>query len=109
MSKKAIVDTLRSLAHGSISASYAAIGSAITQPIRLFCVTNNTNGDMLFSLDGSTDQLFVAQGSFKLFDVASNRDDQDGYLALPANTTFYVKQSTAPSSGSVYVEIVYGN
>lgn len=108
MSNVAIIDTLRTLAHGSISGSYAAVGSAAILPIRLICFTNNTDGDMLFTDDLTVDKLFVAKGSFKLFDITSNRDNYDSYMALRSGTQFYVKQSTAPSTGSVYIEIIYG-
>lgn len=102
-------ETLRSLAHGSISGSYAAVGTPLTNPARLVCLTNNTDGDMLFSLDGINDTFFVAKGSFKLFDVTANRRSIDLIFAFAANTQFYVKQSTAPTAGSVYIEVLYGD
>lgn len=108
MSNVAIIDTLRSLGNASISGSYAAVGSAISQPARLVCFTNNTDADMFFSDDGSNDKIFVAKGAFKLFDITTNRDAYDSYMALRAGTQFYVKQSAAPSTGSVYIEVIYG-
>lgn len=101
-------EALRSVAHGSISGSYAAVGPAFVYPIRLICISNNTDGDMLFSTDGATDVLFVAAGSFKLFDLTTNRLNQQQSWVLPAGTQFYVKQSTAPSKNSVYIETLYG-
>lgn len=108
MSNVAILDTLRSLAFGGISGSYAAVGSATSYPARLVCFTNNTDADMFFSDDGVNNKIFVAKGGFKLFDVTSNRDAYDSYMALRAGTQFYVKQSSAPSTGSVYIEVIYG-
>lgn len=102
------IDTLRTLAFGSISASYAAVGTPFAQPVRLICITNNTAGDMLFSTDGVNDMLFVAKGGFKLFDLGTNRYNVAQTWALPAGTQFYVKQSTAPTSGSVYIEALWG-
>lgn len=99
---QAVPETLRSLAYTGTSGSYAAVGSAFTHPIQLICFTNNTNGDMLFSLDGSTDQFFVAQASYKLLDLTGNDN-----MAIPIGTTVSVKRSTAPTSGAVYVEALY--
>lgn len=107
---KAQFEPLRSLGFAGISASYAAIGSATTHQVRAFCITNNTQGDMIFSLDNtvSAGQMFVARGSYKLYDVQANMNTQfDDKYVIPIGTTFYVKQSTAPVSGDVYVECMY--
>lgn len=106
---KVQIEALRSLAHGSISGNYAAVGSAFANQCRIVCFTNNTDGDMIFSLDGSTDNLFIAKGSFKLFDLTTNKLGLQNIFALPVGTQIYVKQSTSPSTGSVYVEVIYGD
>lgn len=103
----AVIDSYRTIAAGAISGTFAAVGSKFTHMIRAFCVTNNTDGDLIFSTDGSSLQLFVAAHSFKLFDVCGNREVNAPFY-LPANTQFYVKQSTAPTTGAVYIEAIYG-
>lgn len=103
-------EPLRSLGFAGISGSYAPVGSATTEKIRAFCITNNTQGDMIFSLDNTVaaGQMFVAAGSYKLYDVQSNMNAQfDDNYVVAIGTTFYVKQSTAPVSGDVYVECMY--
>lgn len=100
-------DTLRSLAFGSISGTYAAVGSSFQNPVRLICITNNTDGDMLFSFDGVNNHVFVPSHSFKLFDLTTNRQQNENSFEIIAGTQVYVKQSTAASSGSVYVETIY--
>lgn len=100
----ATIDTIRTLAFGSISGTYAAVGTPLIFPTRLICFTNNSNGDMFFSSDGVNNQLFVAAGSFKLFDLNTNRLLQQQYWVFAIGTQFYVKQSTAPTSGAVYIE-----
>ena len=102
------IDTLRSLAFGSISGSYAAVGTSFTHPVRLMCITNNTDADMLFSTDGVNDMLFIPSQSFKLFDLATNRALLGNIWCFPVGTQIYVKQSTAPTSGSVYFECLWG-
>ena len=103
------LDTLRSLAFGSISGTYAAVGAALTHPANMFRIINATNGDMLLSIGGTIDNFFVPANSFVLYDVATNKAFPDRILKLAVGDRFYVKQSTAPSSGSVYIEIVYSN
>lgn len=101
-------ETLRSLANGSISGSFAAIGSALAHPARLVIMTNATDTDMFFSLDGANNHFFVAKSTYIVLDLATNRRLRDDKFELPQGTTFYVKQVSAPSSGSVYVAVIYG-
>lgn len=104
------IDPVRSLANGSIGATYTVLsGGSTTHPVRLVCFTNNTDGDMFFSLDGSTDQLFVGAGGFKLFDLNTNRLNVAQYWAIQVGTSFYVRYNTAPTRGTVYVECLWGN
>lgn len=108
--KKVYFDTLRSLDSGSISGTYAAVGSAFTVNPRIICITNKTLGDMIFSIDNTNadGNLFVAAGSFKLFDLTTNQQQtMDDNFVIAKGTQFYVKQVTAPVSGSVYIELLY--
>jgi len=101
-------DAIRSLGQASISTSYAAVGTPFTHAVRLVCLTNNTDGDMFFSVDGSTNHLFIPKGAFKLFDLNTNRVAQAQYWTLPIGTQFYVKYSSAPMTGTVYIEALWG-
>lgn len=103
-----VIDTIRTLAFGGISANYATVGSPTTDATRLVCITNATNGDMFFSDDGVNNKLFLAAGSFKLFDICSNRDNVNTSYLIRSGTQWYVKQSTAATSGAVYIEVLYG-
>lgn len=108
--KKVKFDSLRSLGFASISAAYAAVGSALTVNPRIICFTNKTQGDMIFSVDSSNaaGNLFVAAGSFKLFDLTANMvPGKDDNFVIAEGTQFYVKQVTAPTSGDVYIEALY--
>lgn len=100
-------DTLRSIAHGSISGSYAAIGSALTYPARIVKITNNTDGDMLISTDGINDMDFIPAHGFALYDLCTNQSLNGGSLQFPVGTVVSVKQSTAPTVGSVYLTVIY--
>lgn len=103
------IDVLRSLAYTSTSSSYAAIGTPLAHPANAFRVINNTDGDMFISDDGTNDKLFLAAGSFVLYDVATNKVAPFNNLMQAAQTQFYVRQSSAPSKGSIYVEVIYQN
>ena len=101
-------DAYRTLGEASITTSFTAVGTPFTNPIRLICITNNTDGDMIFSVDAVNNNLFVPKGAFKLFDLNTNRRQSDQYWVLPVNTQFYVKYSTAPTTGAVYIECLWG-
>jgi len=108
MTQRVQLEPIRSLAFGGISASYAAVGTPFDNPCRLICFTNNTEGDVFFSRDGSTDELFLAAGSFKLFDVQTNvRPTGESASVFEKGTQWYVKQIESPVSGSVYIETMY--
>lgn len=108
MVARAFFDEIRSLGVGSISGSYADVGTATTVLARGVCFTNNTQGDMMFTDDATLDKIFVKSGSFKLWDVQANINPQfDDKYVLPVGTQFSVKQLTAPVSGDVYIELLY--
>lgn len=110
MKTQADLEPLRSLAFGSISGTYAAVGTAFEYPSRLICFTNGTEGDMIFSRDPAlvAGEIFVSAGGFKLFDIATNHkpSNQDDFV-FEKGTQWYVKQLEAPVSGSVYIETVH--
>lgn len=103
-------DALRSLAFGSISGTYAAIGTAFTQSVRIIKIDNLTDANMLFSFDGVINHTVVPTMSGSVFDYGTNRVGPVDQLEQPIGTTIYVKQeSGAASSGSVYVTIIYAS
>lgn len=102
-------DALRVKAFGAITGSYTTFGAASTQNWRAIKITNNTDGDMFISLDGTTDEMFVPANSFTLYDLATNAlnvQDSDWFV-LPIGSQFYIKESTAPSKGAVYLEAIF--
>jgi hypothetical protein len=107
---RAFFEPLRTLAFGGISAAYAAVGTPLEHQVRAFCITNNTQGDMIFSLDDTVPEgeMFIAKGSYKLYDVQANMNAQfDDKYVIAVGTQFFVKQLTAPTSGDVFVECLY--
>lgn len=101
-------DTLRSMAFGSITNSYQAFGSVLAHPVRMFRLINPSNGDLLFSLDGTNDHFFIPSTSFVLYDLTANRAQVGPTFVLPKGTQFYIKYSTAPTTKAAYLECIYG-
>ena len=101
-------EALRSLVYTSTSGSYAAVGTPLVYSARILSFVNNTDGDMIFSTDGTTDQFFLPKNSYKIFDFCTNRLESDSHFVMAAGTQFYVKRSTTPMNGSVYIESLYG-
>jgi hypothetical protein len=105
LAKKILFLPLRSLAFGSISGTYAAVGNPLEQPVRMFRLINATNGDLIATTKLTEDQFFISASSFVLYDLTAN-SGSPGQSLLAEGTQFYVKQSTAPSSKSFYIELV---
>jgi hypothetical protein len=102
-------NTMQSIAHGSIGATFSPLGTQITHSIRLYKIVNNTDGDMIFSTDGINDQDIVPAATASIYDVTSNRGNNAPFIVLPALTQLYVRYSTAPTKNSVYFVTFSGN
>lgn len=101
------IEELRSVAFGSIGASYTAIGDPFENPIPFFILQNYTDADLLFSIDGTTDHIFLPSNGQLIVDISSNRSFADG-LFFRTGKSVYVKRSGTPTSGSVYFSAFYG-
>ncbi len=108
MVARAFFDEIRTLAFGSISGTYASVGTPLANPARGVCFSNNTQGDVMFTDDVTKDKIFVKAGGFKLWDMQANINPQfDDKYVLPIGTQFSVKLLSAVVSGSVYIENIY--
>lgn len=107
MSSEAFFEEVKTLGFAGISVVEAAVGAVTEHPVRVFCISNSTEGDLYFSTKTGEDQMFLAKGNFRLYDVQSNINPRvDDSCVLPKGTQFYVRQITAPVSGSVYIECI---
>lgn len=105
---QAKADAIRTLAFGSITGSYTPVGPPLAFQARIICFTNTTDEDVFFSMNGTTDQLIVPAGSFKLFDITMNhRPVNMDDFCFAIGTQWYVKYAAAPSSGAIYIEVIY--
>ena len=106
--KRFAIDTIRTAAFGAIGAAYSAVGEALDEPCRIFCLTNLTDQDVFFSLDGVNDHFIVPTNSFKLIDVTANKVRDDGFFVREGTVFYVVRVAGAPTLGSVYIEIIHG-
>ena len=100
-------DALSSLSNASITNSYTALGLPFAHAMRVVQFVNGTDGDMLISFDGITDNVIVLANGFALYDLTSDQDFNEKFR-YQANTQLYIKYSSAPTTGSFYVVCVYG-
>ncbi len=108
MVARAFFEPIKTLGFAGISAAYAPVGSPTSHETRVFCISNNTMGDLYFTTNLSQDEMFLAGNSFRLYDVQANMNTmKDDKFVLAVGTVFSVKQITAPVNGSVYVECIY--
>lgn len=101
-------EAVREVAFGGIGAAYAAIGTGTLDHTRLFTVHNTTDKDIYLSFDGVTNDLRIASGSARVFDLTTNKVQDDG-LFIRKGTIFYQKRTAmgAPTVGSVWIEVMY--
>lgn len=99
-------DVQRSLAFGSIIASYTAIGNAFERPMRILNIQNLTDATLQFSFDGVNDHFVLPSGGFFLIDITTNKIEDRGFY-VSKGTTMHVKRFGTPTVGSVYVIALY--
>lgn len=104
LSYRATFDALRSVTAASLGTNYAIVGSASSYPIVAVKFTNLTNGDVVISLDGTTDMIYVASNSFTLYDLRTNAAFNTDFM-LPVGTPFLAKDGgTIATTGTFYIE-----
>lgn len=102
-------EELRSLAHAGISGAYAPVGAAFLHPVRTLKITNTTDADMIISFDGVTDMDILPARTSEIWDYGSNRGLFGSSLDQSQGERVYVKEVSAPSSGLIYVTVLYAS
>lgn len=98
------IENLRSVAFGSITANYTAIGDPFSHPITKINLFNGTDEILLFSDDGTNNKIILPGGAFILLDITLEGEESD-YASK--GDSWYVKRSGIPTSGSVYLTAFY--
>ena len=104
--QKLKAEAVRSIAFGSLSGTYADIGSVTANPARIIMVKNATDSDVTVSWDdGTTDVFFLPAGSQDTIDVVANGGPNGAFLEV--GSQFQAKTAGSPTSGSVVVQLFY--
>jgi len=99
-------DTLRSVAFGSITASYAIVGTSLAESAVAISFKNTTNGIIYLSTDGINDMVAIPPSWGAVYDIRTNAPNMADFL-LSKGTAFLIKYSgSAPTSGSFYIEAI---
>lgn len=106
LSVRLLAEPLRSLAFGSISGTYAGIGTVLSNPCRIIHFTNTTDVLLTLSFDGVSDHFVLPANGFLLLDVTSNKTVTGGSFTISQGQRFYAKG--APTLGAVYIAAFYG-
>lgn len=109
MASRAFFEPLKVLAFGSISAAYANVGPPTEHLTRGFCASNTSNVDFYVTTTTTQDEIFVAAGGFKLWDVQANINPHfDDKCVFPIGTQFQVRAPNGnPDSGNIIIEVLY--
>lgn len=108
------MDTLKSLAAGSISGTFAPLAdsssnSALAAPARFIMVENGTNARLTFSDTGvsGSDKFTLPAGGTLILDLCSNQIQPEG-LRMAQGASLYVKlTSGAAATGAAYFSSFY--
>lgn len=102
-------EELREVAFGSITANYALLGDPLTDYTRIITFNNGTDQHINISFDGITDHLRIANNSFKLFDLSTNKIRDSGWF-LEKGTKIYIKYVSALGTvGDFWAEVIFGS
>lgn len=97
-------EPIREVAFGSITSSYAALGSPLTHDAFRVTVWNNTDSDIYFTVDPLMNTRKQPARSGRIL------DDKTDDMYCRAATQFYVKYDSAgvaPTEKSFWIEIEY--
>lgn len=103
---RAYFEPIRSLGFASIGGSYMGIGTAFSHPVRMLYVANLTDATLMFSLNGVEDHFALPASGPVIYDFCSNKTSKEG-LYIAEGDRLYVKDIGTPTSGSVYVTVIY--
>jgi hypothetical protein len=117
------IDQIRGIQGPDITSSYRGLGfdytathpptqAPFTHMMRVLHFINDTNGVLMISFDGVTDNAIVLPNSFVLYDLTSDQDDNESFR-YQAGTELFVKYLVAPtpqtvSTNTLYLVAVYG-
>ena len=103
---KFAMETIKSLAFGSIVAGYTGVGEPSEHPAIQITLQNLTDAELMFSMDGINDHISLPSTGYWVADITANQQGNRA-IRISAGTRFYVKRTEIPTRGSVYLTICY--
>jgi len=97
----------RSVAFGSITNAYVALGTPLLHPAINVVFDNQTDTLIQVSWDGTNTWKTFGAGEALVLDVQSNRGIGEE-MCIAQGTQFYVRYVSAPSILSFYISVLYG-
>lgn len=104
---RAVPEAERSVAFGSITNAYVALGTPLAHSAVIVIFDNQTDEQVQVSWDGTNTWKTFAAGQALVLDVQSNKG-LGGAFQISQRTQFYVRYVSAPSSGAFYISVLYG-
>ena len=101
-------DTIKSVAFGSITGSYANLGSALSFPLQILIIKNTTDVTLFVSENGTDDHYELPAGTTDGFDLQTNAIS--GAMGVKAaGTQFQVKANSGslPATGKIIIQGQY--
>lgn len=101
-------ETIRILAHGSIAAGYAAVGTAFEHPISKLIISNDLDVGVYLSDDGTNNKYYIADNKSLTLDITVESENPD---YIEKGTIFYAKQGPdgVAASGLITISALYGD
>jgi hypothetical protein len=100
------METLRSLAFGSIVAGYTGIGAPFEHPAIQITLQNLTDETLIFSMDGTNNHIKLPSNGYWVADITANKQGNKT-VRIPTGTRFYVKRDGTPTQGTVELTVCY--
>lgn len=106
---KAKFETVRVEIAANVGAGYSVLGAPLANAARLVYILNTIDSGLMFSTDGFNDHFAVPENGYIVFDLTTNKlEGEDGWF-FGASTQFWIRQLGAPTTGAVYLSVLYGS
>lgn len=110
--KRLLFDQMQSATAATIAgagANYTAINSSgFSFPVRVIKIDNTTDADMKFTIDGTTDHFMLPASTGVVWDGTANQPNIDACFFGKGTIISAQYIDSAPGTGRVYVQAVYG-
>ena len=97
----------RSVAFGSITNAYLAIGAPLAHPAIVIIFDNQTETQIQISWDGTNTWKTFAPGQSLVLDLQANKGRGEAMQAAQG-TQFYIRYVSAPGTFAFYISVLYG-